>query len=255
MTMTRKKRFTRFLAWAPRARNEFRWQRRQDEVKVKCDSDFAACVRTGRSTTCCVGMLGQHMLNSLSVTQPNPPALSTGEAEFNAEIRACVEVIYLKNLLNFFGHTTKAIVETDSSAAKGIIGRLGASKKTKHFAVKKFWVQSLVREKVIQVRKIAGTENEADLGTKAVDGPTLNKLLPKVGIVLLTAAGLPLLGESRRIKSMVNMLNMIVMATHTNAEELDLQGPNKMLTVFRKVQKQAKHTLDTNEITMLKMLM
>ena len=104
-------------------------------------------------------MLGQHVLNSSSITQPNPPALSTGEAEFNAEIRACIEAIYLKNLLNSFGHETKASVETDSSAAKGIIGRLGASKETKHFAVKKFWVQSLVREKVIQVRKIAGYDH------------------------------------------------------------------------------------------------
>ena len=33
------------------------------------------------------------------------------------------------------GQGSKAIVETDSSAAEGIIGRLGASKKTKHFPV------------------------------------------------------------------------------------------------------------------------
>ena len=86
--------------------------------------------------------------------------------------------------------TDQTIVESDSTAAIGIIKRLGASKKTKHFATKKFWVQSLVRSKVLTIKKVLGKENVADLCTKAVDGGTLRKLLPRVGIVLLTAAGL-----------------------------------------------------------------
>ena len=66
-------------------------------------------------------------------------------------------------------NSTNAVVETDSTAAKGIIQRLGASKKTKHFATKKFWAQTLVRSKIIEVRKVPGLENVADLYTRWTD--------------------------------------------------------------------------------------
>ena len=47
---------------------------------VKGDADSASCPRTRKSTTGVVGKLGQHPLNALSATQPDPPALSTGRS-------------------------------------------------------------------------------------------------------------------------------------------------------------------------------
>lgn len=65
-----------------------------------------------------MGLLGKHLFNSLSMTQ-SEVSMSTGQAEYNGVIRGCIEVLYLKNLLEFFNHHVKAVVKTDSSAAKG----------------------------------------------------------------------------------------------------------------------------------------
>lgn len=115
-------------------------------------------------------------------------SMSTGQAEYNGVIRGCIEVLYLENLLEFFKHHVEGVVETDSSAAKGIISRLGANKRTKYFATKLFWMQKLVRDGVISVKKCLGTENESDIGTKPVDGRTLWKMMRKLGILLLSGA-------------------------------------------------------------------
>lgn len=121
------------------------------------------------------------------MTQPEV-SMSTGQAEYNGLVRGCIEVLYLKNLLAIFKHDAEAVVETDSSAAKGIAGRLGANKRTKYFATKLFWMQKLIREGVIKVQKCLGTENESDIGTKPVDGKTLWKIMAKLGMVVLGRA-------------------------------------------------------------------
>ena len=100
------------------------------------DSDWATCPKTRRSVSAGLIFAGTHYLDGYTAGQA-VVALSSGEAEFNAEIRGCIEALYVRNLLHFFDHPVRAIVETDSTAAKGIIQRLGTSEKTKHYATKK----------------------------------------------------------------------------------------------------------------------
>ena len=54
---------------------------------------------------------------------------------------------------------------TDSSAARGIIHRAGLGK-LPHLETGYLWLQSAVKAKQLQVRKILGTEIPADLLTK-----------------------------------------------------------------------------------------
>ena len=63
------------------------------------------------------------------------------------------------------GIEPKIILYTDSSATKGIIHRAGLGK-LRHLETGYLWLQAAVRAKRLQVRKVLGTENPADLFTK-----------------------------------------------------------------------------------------
>ena len=54
---------------------------------------------------------------------------------------------------------------SDSSAARGIIRRAGLGK-LRHLETGYLWLQAAVAKKRLQVRKVSGTENPADLFTK-----------------------------------------------------------------------------------------
>ena len=61
----------------------------------------------------------------------------------------------------------------------GWCSRTGVGK-TRHFQVRWLWIQDAIRDKVVRLRKVKGTENEADMGTKDLDGPTHLRLLQKL---------------------------------------------------------------------------
>ena len=64
------------------------------------------------------------------------------------------------------------LVETDSTAAIGMCSPTGVGK-TRHIQVRWLWIQDAIRDKVVCLKKVQGTENEADMGTKDLDGPTV----------------------------------------------------------------------------------
>ena len=70
-------------------------------------------------------------------------------------------------------------VETESTAAIGMCSRTGVGK-TRHIQVRWLWIQDAIRDKVVRLRKVSGTENVADMGTKYLDGSTHQRLLQKL---------------------------------------------------------------------------
>ena len=68
---------------------------------------------------------------------------------------------------------------TDSSAARGIIHRAGLGK-LRHLETGYLWLQSAVKAKKLQVRKVLGTENPADLMTKHLACADMWKHLSKL---------------------------------------------------------------------------
>ena len=69
------------------------------------------------------------------------------------------------------GRTINIDVEVESTAAIGMCSRTGVGK-TRHIQVRWQWIQDVIRDKVVRVRKVKRTENEADMGTKDLDGST-----------------------------------------------------------------------------------
>ena len=72
-------------------------------------------------------------------------------------------------------------VLTDASAAKGIASRRGLGK-TRHIQVHFLWIQERVGNGDMILKKVWGGENPADLLTKILDGPALNRCLRTFGV-------------------------------------------------------------------------
>ena len=63
------------------------------------------------------------------------------------------------------GEDVKIVLRSDSSAALGIGGRQGLGK-LRHLETGYLWLQDVLTQKRLSIRKVKGTETPADLGTK-----------------------------------------------------------------------------------------
>ena len=157
------KRLCRYLVGLPRLVYVFRWQ----EVKsldVYTDTDWAGCPRTRKSTSGGCVMMGRHAVKSWSSTQSSV-ALSSGEAEFNGVVRGAGIGLGCRSLMQDLGIDLPVRIWTDSSAAIGICTRQGLGK-LRHLDTHTLWVQQAVRTGTVDLRKVLGEVNPADLFTK-----------------------------------------------------------------------------------------
>jgi len=72
-------------------------------------------------------------------------------------------------------------VLVDSSAALGVVGRKGAGK-LRHVRVGQLWVQEKAESGELRYRKVKGTENPADLMTKALTGAEIKKYMERINL-------------------------------------------------------------------------
>jgi hypothetical protein len=158
------KRLARYLLGKPRVVFHYAWQRAPESLDVFTDSDWAGCVKTRRSTTGGALLRGRHVLKTWSGTQATI-ALSSAEAELIAAVKGAAEGLAVRSLVRDFSRNCALRVHVDSSAAIGICRRTGVGK-VRHLDTRLLWVQELVRDGTIEVIKVAGTENPADLMTK-----------------------------------------------------------------------------------------
>ena len=125
-------------------------------------------------------MLGQHLVKSWSSTQAEV-ALSSGEAEYYGAVKAAGVGLGFQSLLRDFGVMLPLRVWTDSTATIGICSRDGLGK-LRHIDTKCLWLQHQVRSGRVEVRKVKGTENPADVFTKHLtNAQTVEALLKLFG--------------------------------------------------------------------------
>ena len=77
-------------------------------------------------------------------------ALSSGESELAADVRAATEGLGSQSILGDFDLCGHVAVKSDASAAIGIVHRLGLGK-VRHLAVGDLWIQHHVRSEKIRV--------------------------------------------------------------------------------------------------------
>ena len=157
------KRLCRYFSSSPRIVYKFGKQS-VSGVDVYTDTDWAGCPRTRKSTSGGIVMLGAHTMKHWSSTQTST-ALSSGEAEFAGVIRGSGQGLGYQALLEDLGIKAPLRVWTDSSAAIGICSRQGLGK-MRHLDTHTLWIQQAVRSRRIDLKKIRGEVNPADLLTK-----------------------------------------------------------------------------------------
>ena len=128
-------------------------------------------------------MLGDHLIKTWSASQ-GAVALSSAEAEFYAIIEGVTRAKGLVALAKEmgFGEISNAIVlGTDSSAAKSFVSRRGLGK-MRHIEIRDLWIQKEVAEGKVEVRKVKGDKNPADLMTKILGVREIKDRLEWMGV-------------------------------------------------------------------------
>ncbi len=157
------KRLGRYLEGKSRLVFRYPWQEAA-QIDVYSDTDWAGCIRTRKSTSGGVVLLGSHLIKSWSSTQALV-ALSSGEAEYYGVVKSAGVGLGYQSLLEDLGITAPLRVWTDSTATMGICARQGLGK-LRHIDTHCLWVQQRVRDGSIELRKVRGEQNPADLFTK-----------------------------------------------------------------------------------------
>jgi hypothetical protein len=109
-------------------------------------------------------MVGGHAVKTWSSTQIGV-SLSSGEAEFYGVLKGAGIGLGFQSMMADLGITLPLRLWTDSSAAIGICSRQGLGK-LRHLDTHLLWIQQAVRGRRLDLRKVPGEQNPADLFTK-----------------------------------------------------------------------------------------
>ena len=126
-------------------------------------------------------MHGKHCIKHWSTTQ-STLSLSSGESELHGITKGVQNAIGFQSMCKDIGFSKPMHVHSDATAAIGIARRRGLGK-LRHLDVEDLWVQEQVRNKKVHLHKVVGSENPADIFTKYVDYPILQKAMRTMNLV------------------------------------------------------------------------
>ena len=169
------KRVVRYLVGLPRLVYRYRWQEQPQKFDVFTDSDFAGCKTSRRSTSGGVIMHGSHCIKHWATTQ-STLSLSSGESELHGIAKGIQNGIGFQSMAKDMAIHRGVRVHSDATAAIGIARRRGLGK-LRHLDVEDLWIQHKVRSKAVELVKVDGKINPADIFTKYVDHPIITQAL------------------------------------------------------------------------------
>ena len=151
-------------------------------VEGEVDADHAGCFDDRKSTTGFRAKLCEFLVMKSSNTQPGLPAISSGEAELRGMSKACVDMLFIQNLLMEFGfQRLQGILTSDASAAIANAGKLGCGR-IRHLETQEYFVKDCVRKKLIRLNKGQTKEMTSDLLTKCARSEVFNHLFGNLGL-------------------------------------------------------------------------
>ena len=126
--------------------------------------------------------IGAHCIKSWSSNQ-SVIALSSAEAELYALLKGASQSLGLNSMGSDFGDDIRAGLWSDASAAIAISQRSGLGK-LRHIQTQYLWLQERVSAKDLQLTKVVGTANPADMLTKHVAQSDLAMHLGFRGLII-----------------------------------------------------------------------
>jgi len=154
------------------------WKDEEDELYGHADADWAGDLDTRRSTTGYVFLLAGSAISWNSKRQ-HTIALSSTEAEYMAVCAAAQEAIHLRKLLKDLLIEDKGPVTIfqDNKAAIAMANNQMTTKRSKHIDVKYHFIREQVRRGQIQLKYIKTQKMIADMFTKALPQPAIERCL------------------------------------------------------------------------------
>ena len=150
---------------------KYLWNPLGSNIEDCGDANFAGCISTRKSTVGGIIMWSGQFVKAWSETM-GVLALSSGESELAAVVRAATEGVGLQPKRSDFDLCGHAAIKSDATAAIGMDHRLGLGK-VRHLAVGDLRIQHHVRSWKIRVSKMSGLENPSDAQTKHLGSESL----------------------------------------------------------------------------------
>ena len=171
----RLRRLVRYLIKFPTESWIYELQECPREITVYTDSDWATDKATRKSMSSYSEFFGRHLIET-SCARQSVVALSSGEAEYYALTRGVAAGLMSQQVWEVMNFKLPLVARTDSSAGKGIASRVGVGK-VKHLSLRELWLQDVVQQGRVVIRKEPTKTNVADLGTKALTGARTTELV------------------------------------------------------------------------------
>jgi hypothetical protein len=153
----------------------------QFKIRGKLDLDYAKDTLTQTSVSGYVIYLEEAPVMHRSAKKKTVP-LSSWEAELNTVVLCVWDMLYSKNLLESIGLKLSypCFLEVDNKGAVDLINSFTIRGHTCHIDVKQCFLQELKESKQLIVNYISGSENNADLFTRNLDGPLIKKYVEQL---------------------------------------------------------------------------
>ena len=131
------------------------------------DADWASDPVTRKSTSCTLCYVDQFLWTSECRGQ-GTVALSSGESEMYALGALSAELIFAQAKLKEIGLSFQIHARADSSTARAVATKRGASRKMKHIHTRFLFIQDLVFRKLLTMSSVMTDVNPSDIGTEAL---------------------------------------------------------------------------------------
>ena len=148
------------------------------------DSDFGSCILTRKSVSGLMIFANGGPICWKSSLQRSV-STSTAESEMAALSTLAQTAQYFTRLVGEFGYNDNPVLFTDNTATIKLVTD-GPSSKTKHLALKQFYIRELIERDSVKVSHVGTMSNRADLMTKPHNTTVLKRLLKLTGIGPIT---------------------------------------------------------------------